>query len=336
MTVEDFKESNQEIIKAIINHTREGIYVTSPLGFEFVNPAFEKLTGFKKEEIYSKSFNFLRLVHPDDRHLFSTTTRSFSKPNLPGGTGLVEFRLVNLKGEVRYVEASTSPLETKPGYTLVILRDITSRKKTETQLVETLAKLRKTMRATIEAISLTIESRDPYTAGHQRRVSDLARSIATRLAFPAEEIDEIRLAAQIHDLGKISIPAEILNKPGRLNANEYEMIKDHPRVGYEILKTIEFPWPVADIVYQHHERLDGSGYPLGLKDDQIHPMAKILAVADVVEAMLSHRPYRSALAPDLVLQEISTNAGTLFEPSAVRACTDIIQERYNLPTSSLA
>nr|HUM35200.1 PAS domain S-box protein [Candidatus Saccharicenans sp.] len=249
MTVEDFKESNQEIIKAIINHTREGIYVTSPLGFEFVNPAFEKLTGFKKEEIYSKSFNFLRLVHPDDRHLFSTTTRSFSKPNLPGGTGLVEFRLVNLKGEVRYVEASTSPLETKPGYTLVILRDITSRKKTETQLVETLAKLRKTMRATIEAISLTIESRDPYTAGHQRRVSDLARSIATRLAFPAEEIDEIRLAAQIHDLGKISIPAEILNKPGRLNSNEYEMIKDHPRVGYEILKTIEFPWPVADIVY---------------------------------------------------------------------------------------
>ena len=140
----------------------------------------------------------------------------------------------------------------------------------------------------------------------------------------------------VHDLGKISIPAEILNKPGRLNANEFEMIKEHPRVGYEILKTIEFPWPVADIVYQHHERLDGSGYPLGLKDGQIHPMAKILAVADVVEAMLSHRPYRSALAPELVLQEINTNAGTLFEPSAVRACADIIQERYNLPSSSLS
>ncbi|HNT01317.1 MAG TPA: HD domain-containing phosphohydrolase, partial [Candidatus Saccharicenans sp.] len=121
-----------------------------------------------------------------------------------------------------------------------------------------------------------------------------------------------------------------------LNANEYEMIKDHPRVGYEILKTIEFPWPVADIVYQHHERLNGSGYPLGLKDNQIHPMAKVLAVADVVEAMLSHRPYRSALAPDLVLQEINANAGMLFEPSAVRACTDIIQERYNLPTASLS
>lgn len=331
MTVEDIQSSNQEIIKTIIDHTREGIYVTSPAGFEFINPAFEKLTGYKKEEIYSKNFNFLRLVHPEDRHLFSTVTNSFSKPNLPGGNGLVEFRLINLKGEVRYVEASTSPLETKPGQTLVILRDITSRKKTENELIDTLAKLRKTMQATIQAISLTIESRDPYTAGHQRRVSDLARSIATRLAYPAEEIDEIRLAAQVHDLGKISIPAEILNKPGSLNANEFEMIKDHPRVGYEILKTIEFPWPVADIVYQHHERLNGSGYPMGIKDSQIHPMAKILAVADVVEAMLSHRPYRSALSPEKVLMEINNNAGSLYDPSAVRACTGIIEERYNLP-----
>jgi len=331
MTVEDIQSSNQEIIKTIIDHTREGIYVTSPAGFEFINPAFERLTGYKKEEIYSRNFNFLRLVHPEDRHLFSTATNSLSKPNLPGGNGLVEFRLINLKGEVRYVEASTSSLETKPGQTLVILRDITSRKKTEKELIETLAKLRKTMQATIQAISLTIESRDPYTAGHQRRVSDLARSIATRLAYPAEEIDEIRLAAQVHDLGKISIPAEILNKPGSLNANEFEMIKDHPRVGCEILKTIDFPWPVADIVYQHHERLNGSGYPMGIKDNQIHPMAKILAVADVVEAMLSHRPYRSAISPEKVLLEINNNAGSLYDPSAVMACTGIIQERYNLP-----
>ncbi|MBC7349384.1 MAG: HD domain-containing protein [Candidatus Aminicenantes bacterium] len=330
MTADDIKNNSQEIIKAIIDNTRESIYVVSARGFEFVNPAFEALTGYSEKEILSNSFNFLKLVHPDDRHLFSDRKTLLARPNLPIDSGLVEFRLMTRRGELRYVEASTSQLKENPDQTLTILRDITNRKRAEDQLTQTLEKLRKTMSATIQAISLTVESRDPYTAGHQRRVSDLARSIATRLSLPGEQIDEIRLAALVHDLGKISVPAEILNKPGRLNEHEFSLIKDHPRVGYEIIKTIEFPWPVAEIIYQHHERLDGSGYPQGLKNGQIHPMARILAVADVVEAMLSHRPYRSAFGPQEVIQEISVNRGLTYDPPAVDACIELLREKYQL------
>jgi len=330
MTADDIKNNGKEIIKAIIDNTRESIYVVSSRGFEFVNPAFEQLTGYSEKEIFSNSFNFLKLVHPEDRHLFSSRKQPLAKPSLSPDSGLVEFRLITKKGEIKHVEASTSQLKENPDQTLTILRDITSRKKAEEELNQTLTKLRKTMSATIQAISLTIESRDPYTAGHQRRVSDLSRSIATRLNLPSEQIDEIRLAALVHDLGKISVPAEILNKPGKLNPNEFSLIKDHPRVGYEILKTIDFPWPVAEIVYQHHERLDGSGYPLGLRDGQIHPMARILAVADVVEAMLSHRPYRSAFAPEAVINEIKINQGLTYDPMAVEACIELLREKYQL------
>ncbi len=330
MTADDIKNNGKEIIKAIIDNTRESIYVVSSRGFEFINPAFEQLTGYTEKEIFSSSFNFLKLVHPEDRHLFNSRKTPLSKPHLPPESGLVEFRLITRKGELRYVEASTSQLKENPDQTLVIIRDITTRKKAEDQLTQTLEKLRKTMSATIQAISLTVESRDPYTAGHQRRVSDLARSIATRMSLPGEQIDEIRLAALVHDLGKISVPAEILNKPGRLSSHEFDLIKDHPRVGYEIIKTIDFPWPVAEIIYQHHERIDGSGYPEGLKDGQIHPMARILAVADVVEAMLSHRPYRSAYQPEDVIYEITANRGLTYDPQVVDCCADLLREKYQL------
>jgi PAS domain S-box-containing protein/putative nucleotidyltransferase with HDIG domain len=333
MTAGDIKNNGKEIIKTIIENTQESIYVVSSRGFEFINPAFERLTGFTEKEILSNSFNFLQLVHPDDRHFFSAKKAPLSKPQLPADSPLIEFRLITRKGELKYLEASASRLKENPDQTLIILRDITSRKSTEEQLNLTLTKLRKSMSATIQAISLTVESRDPYTAGHQRRVSDLARSIATRLSLPAEQIDEIRLAALVHDLGKISVPAEILNKPGRLSPDEFSLIKDHPRVGYEIIKTIDFPWPVAEIIYQHHERLDGSGYPRGLKDGQIHPMARILAVADVVEAMLSNRPYRSAFSPQDVAEEITASRGLTFDPMAVDACLDLLREKYQLPAN---
>ncbi len=333
MTADDIKNNSREIVKAIIDNTRDSIYVVSSRGFEFVNQAFEKLTGYAEKEILSNSFNLLKLVHPEDRHLFSSRRASLARPNLPADSGLIEFRLITRSGELKYVEASTSRLKENPDQTLTILRDITSRKQAQQELNQTLEKLRKTMSATIQAISLTVESRDPYTAGHQRRVSDLARSIATRLMLPTEQIDEIRLAALVHDLGKISVPAEILNKPGRLNEHEFSLIKDHPRVGYEIIKTIEFPWPVAEIIYQHHERLDGSGYPQGLKNGQIHPMARILAVADVVEAMLSHRPYRSAFSPQEVIRAISDHRGLTYDPPAVDACVDLLREKYQLPRS---
>jgi putative nucleotidyltransferase with HDIG domain len=188
-------------------------------------------------------------------------------------------------------------------------------------------KLKKTIKEIVQAIALTVEMRDPYTAGHQKRVANLAGAIAKEMNFSKEQIDAIVMAGIIHDLGKMSIPAEILSKPGRLTEPELNIIKTHPQVGYDILKTIEFPWPVAQIVLQHHERLDGSGYPSGIKGEGVLPEAKILAVADVVEAMASHRPYRPALGIDQALEELSKNSGTLYDPKVVDACFKLFHEK---------
>jgi len=196
------------------------------------------------------------------------------------------------------------------------------------QLVEKrTASLRKAMQGIIRAISLTVESRDPYTSGHQHRVGTLSAAIAEEMGLPKDRIEGIRLAGMIHDLGKISVPAEILSKPTRLNDMEFGLIKTHPQVGYDILKRIDFPWPVAEITYQHHERLDGTGYPRRLKGEEILLEAKIMAVADVVEAMASHRPYRPSLGLDKALEEISDNAGKLYDPEVAQACRRVFRER---------
>jgi len=168
-------------------------------------------------------------------------------------------------------------------------------------------------------------------AGHQRRVSDLARTIATEMNLPSEKIEAIRMAASIHDIGKISVPAEILCKPAMLNDLEFSLVKGHPQYGYEIIKNVESPWPLADIVRQHHERLNGSGYPLGLKEKDILLEARIIAVADVVEAMISYRPYRPALELQCALEEIEKNAGILYDRQVVDACLRLFcEKKYQL------
>jgi response regulator RpfG family c-di-GMP phosphodiesterase len=189
---------------------------------------------------------------------------------------------------------------------------------------ESMKKLRKSMEGIIKAMSSTVEMRDPYTAGHQQRVAELAQSISKEMELVEEMIEGIRMAGQIHDLGKIAVPAEILSKPGRLNDIEFNLIKLHPRAGYDILKDIEFPWPIAKIVLQHHERMDGSGYPHSLSGKDILQESKILGVADVVEAMASHRPYRPALGLDVAVEEISRNKDILYDPTVVDACVKII------------
>ncbi len=201
------------------------------------------------------------------------------------------------------------------------------RKRAEKELEESLKKLRSVLEGTIQAIAGIVETRDPYTAGHQRRVADLACAIAREMNLSEDRIEGIRMAATIHDIGKIAVPAEILSKPGELSDVEMSIIKTHSQVGYEILKGIDFPWPIAEIVYQHHERLDGSGYPRGLKGDEILLEARILAVADVVEAMISHRPYRPALTLDVALKEITENSGTLYDPEVVKACRELFLKK---------
>jgi PAS domain S-box-containing protein/putative nucleotidyltransferase with HDIG domain len=194
------------------------------------------------------------------------------------------------------------------------------------------AGLRRSLVATVEAMAATVEARDPYTAGHQRRVAELAAAIAREMGLPAEKVEGIRFGALIHDLGKIQVPAEILSKPTRLTKIEFDLIKQHPQAGYDILKGIDFPWPVAQMVHQHHERLDGSGYPQGLKGDAIALEARVLAVADVVEAMSSHRPYRPGLGIEAALKEIEAKRGVWFDAAAADACLRLFREKgYKLP-----
>jgi len=189
-----------------------------------------------------------------------------------------------------------------------------------------LDQLRDSLEDTVRAIANIIEIRDPYTAGHQSRVADLAVAIAKQMGLPDEQVHGIHLAGVVHDLGKIQVPAEILSKPGKISDIEHSFIKTHAQAGYDILKDIDFPWPIAQMVLQHHERLDGSGYPQGLKGKAILLEARILSVADVVEAMSSHRPYRVGLGIEAALEEITRQRGTHFDPQVVDACLALFRE----------
>jgi len=199
--------------------------------------------------------------------------------------------------------------------------------KRTTELQATLHDLQMAMEGIIQAMVKTVEMRDPYTAGHQRRVSTLACAIAREINLSDDQLRGIKMAGDIHDLGKIAVPAEILSKPTRLTEAEFILIKSHPQMGYDILKGMEFPWPIAQIVHQHHERMDGSGYPQGLSGKEILMEARILAVADVVEAMASHRPYRPALGIDTALEEISKNRNTLYDTKVADACLTLFKEK---------
>jgi putative nucleotidyltransferase with HDIG domain len=212
-------------------------------------------------------------------------------------------------------------------YGVVTLRMRAERNKTQQELRLSYEKLKRVLEETVQSLASALGKRDLYTAGHQQRVTQLACAIAEVMGFGKMQIDGIRIAGLLHDIGKIAIPAEILTKPNRLTAAEFNLIKSHAQLGFEILKDIEFPWPVAEIVLQHHERLDGSGYPQGLKDGEILLEAKILAVADVVEAMSSYRPYRPARGIEITLDEISQNRGKLYDPDVVDTCLKLFRER---------
>jgi HD-GYP domain-containing protein (c-di-GMP phosphodiesterase class II) len=206
--------------------------------------------------------------------------------------------------------------------------DITERKRAEQEILAGAERLRLALEETVAAMGMVVEMRDPYTAGHERRVTELAVAMARRLSLDERLINGLRLASDVHDIGKIAVPAEILSKPGRLTETEFEIIKSHPQVGYDILKSIEFEWPIALTVLAHHERLDGSGYPLGLSGDDLPIESRVLAVADVVEAMASHRPYREARGIDAALDEVRRARGVLYDPDAVDACIAVVREDF--------
>lgn len=195
-----------------------------------------------------------------------------------------------------------------------------------TALSESMQQLRQSLKGIIHATAMTVEMRDPYTAGHQRQVVELAVKIGQELEYTADELEGLRMGGVIHDIGKVAIPAEILSKPARLTEIEFALMKTHSQIGFDILKDIEFPWPVAQIIRQHHERLDGSGYPDGLRGDQILKEARVLCVADVMDAMASHRPYRSALGIEAAIEEIKLQRGRRYDAHVVDACLRLYRQ----------
>ncbi len=288
------------------------------------NQALCFMTGKNKTEILGQPQSILHSPH----RLINGHSSSFPVPETEDPGKSIEDNLLSKSGKMIPVEIRSSRVRTNGGdYLLGIFRDITDRKLAEKKLLQILVRLRKALNTTIQVMVSTIETKDPYTAGHQIRSATLAWAIAIEMGLTQDKIDGLRMASSIHDIGKLSIPAEILSKPTKLSEIEFSLIKEHPQKGYEILRNIESPWPLAEIVFQHHERMDGSGYPRGLKGDDILVEARVLMVADVVEAMATHRPYRPALGIDKALEEISHNKGILYDPEVVEVCLRLFNEK---------
>jgi HD-GYP domain-containing protein (c-di-GMP phosphodiesterase class II) len=249
---------------------------------------------------------------------------------LDNGVHEHDIKLITLDGEEKYFSGKAQVVSRdKYGVPLAIAKiykDITENKLADEELKSSMLKLQQNLLGTIDAMSKTVETRDPYTAGHQKRTTEIAGEIARALGLSQEQMNGISMAGAIHDLGKISIPAGILSKPGQISRSEFSLIKDHPQTGYDILKDIDFNTPVADIVLQHHERLDGSGYPNGLAGDDILIEAQVIGVADVIEAMASHRPYRPALGIDIAIDEIKNNRGVMYDSDVLDAAVDIFSD----------
>ena len=287
----------------------------------------DELLGYEPKKFPRTLHAWMSRLHPEDRERVLAAVQKHLKSEEPyclecrvkrkDGTYLCWLD----RGSVVYDDAG------KPRKWIGAVTDITERKRAEKEVEESAARLRQMMDGTVKAISSALEFRDPYTAGHEKRVAALSCAIAAEMGLPADQIQGIRITGYMHDLGKIAIPFEILFKPARLSDHEFSIVKTHPQFGYNILKEINFVWPVALATLQHHERLNGAGYPQGLKGDAILLEARILAVADVVETMLSTRSYRPAVGLEAALKEISANKGILFDADVADACLRVFKER---------
>lgn len=312
----------EEKYRALFVAARDGIVLIDETGrIMHCNPEFERQTGRSLEQLMQTRIWELSAV--DQRALAEAKFRAtwdagtgeeydltFAQPD--GAIVPVEFRTTTLTlGDQRYLQS--------------ISRDITERALAAAAQQRAAAELRQVLEQTIAALALTLEKRDPYAAGHQQRVARLASAIATELGLPRERVQGLHFGALLHNIGTIGVPAEILNRPGKLSELQFALIKLHPQTGFEILKDISFPWPVAQLVLQHHERLDGSGYPHSLQGEQIFLEARILAVADVLTALLAHRPYRAAMSLEAALTTLAQGRGSQFDPAVVDACLRVVQ-----------
>lgn len=336
--ISDRKRALAEVAAA--HQTTHKILEMSPFGVmvvdeygcvEFVNPAMVDLSGECEEDLMQTNL----FKHEGYNRCGLTEKIKEALVGASFALGPVEYSSAK-SNEITIKNFTGMPFE-EDGRSKVIIyvEDITKRKSVEAELKLSFWKLHKTIETTIYAIAKMVEKRDPYTAGHQERVAKLATAIAAKMKLSEDSINSVYMASLIHDVGKMYVPAEILSKPGQLSLPEFSIIQTHPTFGSDILGDIEFPWPVAESVVQHHERIDGSGYPLGLKGDQIIAEAKIIAVADVVEAMASHRPYRPSLGIEKAIAEIKRFSGIRYDPSVVDACLELYEnEEFDFDFSS--
>ena len=317
---------SEERYRSILESIEEGYFEIDLAGnLTFFNDALCKMSGYSREEL--TGMNNREYTTPKTaKKLY----KAFNKIYVTGKPAKVmDYEVIRRDGNMQIYDLSVSltlDQSGKPTGFRGVARDITEHKAKDRELEKSYDKLQNTLEETIRTLAFTVEVRDPYTAGHQRRVAELSSAISRKMGLSPETVKGVKMAALIHDVGKIQVPAEILSKPGRLVPNEMDLIRTHPRVGSDILRKIEFPWPISEFVLQHHERIDGSGYPQGITGKEMHIEARIIAVADVVEAMVSHRPYRPALEMSKAIEEISHHKGTLYDAEVEEACLSLLTE----------
>lgn len=317
--------SSEEKFSLIFKHSPNGMCISTFCHGRFVdvNDLYVNALGYTRKELIGRTSS--------DINLWVDVTERDAMVKALMQTGTItdfELHFRDKKGHIHLGLTSASLFTIgDESYILTQTQDITDRKQIEKKLQQTHTRLRKTIETTIQMLVSVLESRDPYTAGHQYRSANLACAIAAEIGLPEDKIEGIRMAGIVHDIGKLSIPAEILTKPSKLSEIELKMIREHCRNGYEMLKNLESPWPLSEIVFQHHERINGTGYPRKLKGKDILLEARILSVADVVEAMASHRPYRASLGIEAALEEIEKNRGIFYDTVATDACLKLFKEK---------
>jgi PAS domain S-box-containing protein/putative nucleotidyltransferase with HDIG domain len=321
---------SEERFRHIVENINDVIFSLDTEGaFTYVSPVIERLCGFSPEEVIGK--NFTEFIHPED---VSGVMKSFSR-TLTGQLEPYQFRIFAKDRQIIHVRTSSRILVEKGKVIELsgVMTDISRQIIVEEHLIEALETQSRILEETVHSLISATEQRDPYTAGHQQRVSQVVWAIAKKMSLERDEIKGIRIGALLHDIGKIYVPSEFLSKPGRLNDQEFNVIKLHPEVGLKILQNIHFPWPIGSMVFQHHERLDGSGYPKGIGGDEMIIEARIVAVVDVVEAMCSHRPYRPAPGLDKAFAIIREGRKTKFDPEVVDACIAVFDEGFQFTTN---